>query len=375
MYHAIQQFMDWSVTRKCEYLLTFVGYHPVYELQFGPHPYTILYLLYIQLLVHYFVYVQPVLMTIQNTSFIGMFNHTDRHFVLLCLIGKWTNGTPLMATNDPVVPLCIKTRLYHSIFVNHTPVRDAVDSVRRALVPDDYDPYPFRANTPESMVDKLRSIYATYQFRKEISRTQRTEKRDFSTYIYVPENDSAGGPSQHDREDHCHVLKRIWTQTVQGNIVDLNPHAFDQAMDAEDCIMTKTVLVADRKQSVKDAEVFFSYNVADWLTRNGFHHEGMFVQLVAQWHEASDGRGMSQLERSRYNYSFMNVLLLRWTPWLEHDYDFSKVDINRYLRCIYICDKLYLQTYFVLKMYGKLYIICQQLVAYIYICHEKKWFQ
>lgn len=49
------------------------------------------------------------------------------------------------------------------------------------------------------------------------------------------------------------------------------------------------------------------------------------------WHEASDGRGLSQLERCRYNYHMLNFILEEWMPWFRDCYDFSTIDINRYL--------------------------------------------
>jgi len=80
--------------------------------------------------------------------------------------------------------------------------------VRLALVPDGYQPYPFRANTPESYLDKLRSLAATQTFRQTIRYLQESG-RDFATYIYIPDKDPNTGLPVHDRADHCHLLKRI----------------------------------------------------------------------------------------------------------------------------------------------------------------------
>ena len=55
---------------------------------------------------------------------------------------------------------------------------------------------------------------------------------------------------------------------------------------------------------MKDAERLLSYNVVHSLERHG----KTFVQIIAQWHEASAGQGPNQLERCRYNYNMFNFI-------------------------------------------------------------------
>ncbi len=85
-----------------------------------------------------------------------------------------------------------------------------------------------------------------------------------------------------------------------------------------------------RKQSVKDAELLLSYNVANSMKTHGFTVEAEYIQTVAQWHEASDGRGLSELQRCAYNKSMLTYLVKEILP--EKDqyetYDFSAIDIN-----------------------------------------------
>lgn len=95
--------------------------------------------------------------------------------------------------------------------------------------------------------------------------------------------------------------------------------------------LTHAALVGKRRQSVKDAERLLSYNVVRSLERHGKNEEAAFIRIIAQWHEASDGRGLSQLERCRYNYHMFNFILEEWMPWYRDCYDFSTIDINRYL--------------------------------------------
>ena len=58
----------------------------------------------------------------------------------------------------------------------------------------------------------MRSIVATFRFSHTIKYYQ-SQGVDFSRYLYVPEIDEVTGEAFHEREDHCHILKRIWKHT------------------------------------------------------------------------------------------------------------------------------------------------------------------
>ncbi len=73
--------------------------------------------------------------------------------------------------------------------------------------------------------------------------------------------------------------------------------------------LTFAALTGERKQSVVDAERMMSYLVAKFLSENGYEKEGEFVNIVAGWHEAADGRGLSEFERCRKNYAMLNMIL------------------------------------------------------------------
>ena len=78
----------------------------------------------------------------------------------------------------------------------------------------------------------------------------------------------------------------------------------------------------------------------------GYMAEAEYIHHIANWHQSSDGRGMKQVPRSRANYKFLNFLLDEWMPWHRDSYDFSRIDINRW-----VIDKSY-----VLKMHsGQIY--------------------
>jgi hypothetical protein len=73
-----------------------------------------------------------------------------------------------------------------------------------------------------------------------------------------------------------------------------------------------------------------SYNVARFLREKGYVKEADYVETIAGWHEAADGRGLSELNRCRKNYAMLNMILDDWMPWYSTMYDFSTIDINRY---------------------------------------------
>lgn len=190
---------------------------------------------------------------------------------------------------------------------------------------------PFLNNTlkpGESCNDKLRSVVATYQFRHEVQ-YWKDNGVDFSLYLYVPEVDPITGDTHHERADHNHLLKRIAKHTREGNNGDLNYERFDEAMRSPMTGLTHAALVGLRKQSVPDAEKLLSFHVAKFFRDNNYIPEADYVKTVAEWLEASDGRGLSQLQRCRQNYRMLNYILDEWIPWHRDNYDLSSLDVNK----------------------------------------------
>ena len=116
------------------------------------------------------------------------------------------HGTPQTAANHPAIPGEVILRLHNLRFAEGMTLEDAVTVIRGGLVPDGYEPYPFRKNTPESLLDKLRSIVATYMYRRTIKELQ-LEGIDFAHHLYGPEIDPHTGEERHDRGDHNHIIK------------------------------------------------------------------------------------------------------------------------------------------------------------------------
>lgn len=128
------------------------------------------------------------------------------------------------------MPVTVINQLRNLQVVDGLTLEDAVTFVRQKLVPNGYQPYPFRADTPESFLDKLRSIVATYRFRYRVEELKR-QGVDFSTFLYIPKVDPITNDTFHEREDHCHILKRIWKHTREGRvtIITLNLSCFQNS--------------------------------------------------------------------------------------------------------------------------------------------------
>ena len=64
------------------------------------------------------------------------------------------------------------------------------------------------------------------------------------------------------------------------------------------------------------------------MESKGYTEEANFIKVVADWRAACDERGLSELERSKFNYSLLNYLLGDLMPW-HKEYDYSYLEVNR----------------------------------------------
>lgn len=246
------------------------------------------------------------------------------------------DGTPYTRRSNPAIPSDVITSLFRLQYQHGLTLHDAVANVSGSLVPNGYTPWPYKHDTPETMLDMLWSIVATYEFRFMVKSLTEEFGVDFSQHLYVPEIDPVTGAEHHERGDHNHILKRIASCTRNGNNAELNYEAFVEAMRSPNTGLTYTALAGKRKQSVVDPERLLSYHVADFFREKGYEREYEYTKIIAQWHEASDGRGISQLQRCRYTYAMLNYIL---DVWHGENYDFSTIDINR---CLYSFTILHL---------------------------------
>ena len=239
------------------------------------------------------------------------------------------DGKPVVTLPDPDIPDSVILELHRQRTEDGLSLEDAVTNIRGQQVPEGHTPYPFRRDTRESLLDKLRSVVATCRFRANIE-YWKERGADFSTYLYVPEVDSFTEEERHDRGDHNHLFRRMAKSVREGKDPKLNFEAFNDALQDPESGLTYAALIGKRKQSLRDAERLLSNHVANSLRTKGHIQEARHVQLIANWHEASDGCGLSQLKRAQYNYEMLNYVLDDWMPWHHENYNFSTIDINRY---------------------------------------------
>lgn len=86
---------------------------------------------------------------------------------------------------------------------------------------------------------------------------------------------------------------------------------------------------APRKQSVIDAERLFSPELAQFMRKHEYHYEAMYTETINNWRRACDQRGLSELQRCKFNYQFLNLILDHLMPWHDYCYNFSKLEVNR----------------------------------------------
>ncbi|XP_035696439.1 uncharacterized protein LOC118429887 [Branchiostoma floridae] len=246
----------------------------------------------------------------------------------LVQVGVNDDGTPVTEANDPRIPSHVITKL-HDI-MQELDFSNAIHHIRNDLVPEGYTHLPWRVHVvPESQLDMLRSIVGTYQIRASVEELKQ-EGVHFSKHLYVPEVDITTGQIHHEREDHNHILKRIAKHTREAGHDDIDVRRFGEAMLSDRTDLGHAALVGLRKQSVRDAEKLVSHAVKNFFVEKGYTAEAEYVKLVADWHEAADGRGLSQEDRRAANLAMKNYILDRWMPWHRDDSDLSKIDINRY---------------------------------------------
>lgn len=137
--------------------------------------------------------------------------------------------------------------------------------------------------------------------------------------------------SLHVKRYTCsHIPQRIANHTRSGGPKELNLLCFKEAYDDTTTGLTRAALTGERKQSVVDAERLFGPNVAEFMRKRGYHYELKYVETIWNWRRACDQRGLSELERCRFNYKFLNLILDDLMPWHKDCYDFSLLEVNRY---------------------------------------------
>ena len=122
----------------------------------------------------------------------------------------------------------------------------------------------------------------------------------------------------HQTSVKCYMYinqQRIAQSTRRGGPDRLKRERFTEALYDEEANLTFTALTGRRKHSIHDVEILFSSSVADFMTRNGYDFEAHYVSVIRNWRCACDERGLSQLQRCRFSYQLLNMILDELMPW------------------------------------------------------------
>lgn len=120
-----------------------------------------------------------------------------------------------------------------------------------------------------------------------------------------------------------------YLQRIAQGTREIRLERYNEALYDPSANLTYTALTGTRKQSVSDAEHLFSPELARFMRGKGYLPEEKYITVVGNWRAGCDERGLSELQRSKYNYGLLNYILEDLMPWHE-EYDFSYIEVNRY---------------------------------------------
>ena len=133
-------------------------------------------------------------------------------------------------------------------------------------------------------------------------------------------------PHQHTRTPHT---QRIGNSTRKGGPDKLQLDRFAEALYDESSKLTFPALTGQRKQSIRDVEILFSSDMEDFMERNGYDYEALYIRRVRNWRRACDERGLTELQRCKFNYEMLAMILDELMPWHNELYDFSLLKVNK----------------------------------------------
>lgn len=85
--------------------------------------------------------------------------------------------------------------------------------------------------------------------------------------------------------------------------------AFVDAMNDPHTCLAYTALTGKRKQSVSPAEKLLPTAVANQCKKNEFPRQAWVIEVIANWHKASDGRGLNEETRKKHNIAMLDFIV------------------------------------------------------------------
>ena len=67
------------------------------------------------------------------------------------------------------------------------------------------------------------------------------------------------------------------------------------------------------------------------MERKGYKNEAEYIKAVNGWRRSCDERGLSELQRCKLNYNFLCYIFEDWMPWYKANWDYSLLEVNRYI--------------------------------------------
>ena len=65
------------------------------------------------------------------------------------------------------------------------------------------------------------------------------------------------------------------------------------------------------------------------MEKKGYAFEATYIRAVGNWCRVCDERGLSELQRCKFNYQLLSHVLDGLMPWHKTTYDFSLLEVNR----------------------------------------------
>ena len=81
---------------------------------------------------------------------------------------------------------------------------------------------------------------------------------------------------------------------------------FYEALYDESSNLTYPALTGQRKQSIRDVESLFSSDMEHFMEKKEYIYELNFIHRIRNWRRSHDERGLTQLQRCKYNYQMLD---------------------------------------------------------------------
>ena len=106
-----------------------------------------------------------------------------------------------------------------------------------------------------------------------------------------------------------------------GGSSKMNLERYVEALSEPSSGLTYPALTGTRKQSVIGAERLFNPDLAAFMWQKRYDYEAGYIQSVWNWRRACDEHGLSELQCTKFNYQFLNMILDELMPWHKELYD------------------------------------------------------